>query len=277
MKNTKTRGVIVVLTMAILLSACNKAGAQTSGGKSITSATALKEYLDSQPANSADKPIKVKMAVNEKMFDDVKKAINSAGKFVSLDLSGSPLTTIPMDAFSECDNLTSVTIPNSVKSIEKGAFAGCASLTSITIPASVTSIGVYAFQYCPALTSVTIPASVTSIENSAFQHCTSLTSVTIPNSVTSIGYSAFQYCTSLTSITIPASVTSIEAYAFEYSTSLTSVTFATGSNITNENFGKDAFPEGRAGEGGNTLKTAYATGKAGTYTRAAGGNTWTKQ
>jgi len=37
-----------------------------------------------------------------------------------------------------------------------------------------------------------------------------------------------------------------------------------------------AFPEGSTGSGGNTLKAAYATGKAGTYTRAANGNTWSK-
>jgi hypothetical protein len=53
--------------------------------------------------------------------------------------------------------------------------------------------------------------------------------------------------------------------------------FATGSNITSNNFGKDAFPEGSDGSGGNTLKTAYSTGKAGTYTRPTNGFTWTKQ
>jgi len=63
--------------------------------RSITSADALKTYLDSQPANSPDKPIKVAMKINENMVEDIKKAIDSAGKYVSLNLSGSPLTTIP--------------------------------------------------------------------------------------------------------------------------------------------------------------------------------------
>jgi hypothetical protein len=79
----------------------------------------------------------------------------------------------------------------------------------------------------------------------------------------------FYGCTGLTSITIPASVTSIGDEAFDRcsSSSFTSVTFATGSNIADYNFGEDAFPE-NYGYGGNSLRDAYRTGKAGTYTRA---------
>ncbi|WP_241767249.1 leucine-rich repeat protein [Flavobacterium psychrophilum] len=40
-----------------------------------------------------------------------------------------------------CNNLTSVTIPNSVTTIRENAFADCPDLTSVTIPNSVTSIG----------------------------------------------------------------------------------------------------------------------------------------
>jgi len=100
---------------------------------------------------------------------------------------------------------------------------------------------------------------------------------TIPDSVTSIVHYAFRDCTSLTSVTIPNSVTIIYSGAFYGCTSLTSVTFATGSNIPDANFDYSAFPEGSDGYGGETLKTAYRTGKAGTYTRAANGSTWTKR
>ena len=44
-------------------------------------------------------------------------------------------------AFDGCSDLTSITIPNSVKIISTYAFYGCSVLTSITIPNSVTSIG----------------------------------------------------------------------------------------------------------------------------------------
>ena len=51
-------------------------------------------------------------------------------------------------AFSSCDSLQSVTIPNSVTSIGDGAFSECESLQSVTIPNSVTSIGDDAFNVC---------------------------------------------------------------------------------------------------------------------------------
>ena len=128
-------------------------------------------------------------------------------------------------AFYGRDDLTAVTIPDSVTSIGREAFYNCFSLTSVTIPDGVTSIGDEAFKYCDSLASVTIPDSVTSIGVCAFENCTSLTSITIPDSVTSIGNYAFYGCTSLTSVTIPDSVKSIGWYAFSDCDSLTSVTF----------------------------------------------------
>ena len=100
------------------------------------------------------------------------------------------------------DILTSVTIGNSVTTIEDYAFQGCTRLTSVTIGNSVTSIGNQAFSDCTRLTSVTIPNSVTSIGKSAFDGCSSLTSVTIGNSVTTIGEEAFSLCNGLTSINL---------------------------------------------------------------------------
>ena len=125
-------------------------------------------------------------------------------------------------AFTGCSGLTSIKIPNRVTSIENDAFSDCTNLTSIEIPAGVTSIGSEAFSGCTGLTSIEIPAGVTSVENDAFSGCTNLTSIEIPGSVTSIEYGAFSGCTNLASIEIPGSVTSIGSYAFSGCTNLAS-------------------------------------------------------
>lgn len=98
-------------------------------------------------------------------------------------------------------------------------------VTTVVIPNNVKSIGDYAFYYCGNLISVTIPNSVTSIGSHAFVGCKSITHITIPNSVTSIGGSAFSYCRGLTSITIPNSVASIEKYTFSGCSNLKDVYF----------------------------------------------------
>ena len=129
------------------------------------------------------------------------------------------------NAFEDCTNLTSITIPNSVTGIASNAFGGC-SIKSITIPNSVTNIYSSTFDGCTSLTAINVATgnryyvsvngvlynkdkttiirypegkkdksysildSVTSIESDAFGGCTSLTSIVIPKSVTSISFSA---------------------------------------------------------------------------------------
>ncbi|MDA7658125.1 leucine-rich repeat protein [bacterium] len=153
----------------------------------------------------------------------------ASGELVIPDtIEGKSVTSIGKSAFSECTNLTSITIPDSVTSIDDKAFILCSSLTSITVPDSIVSIGDAAFNSCTSLTSITIPNGITSIERVVFTHCSSLTSITIPDSVTNIGSSAFADCSSLTSITIGNSVTSIAESAFQNCSSLTSIAIPRG-------------------------------------------------
>jgi hypothetical protein len=328
-KTLKVLGAIVLFAFVCMNVACSgKSGggksANSGGGKSINSVDELKAYLDKQPANSIDKPIKVAMKANEVMLGNIAKMLMEAGKYVILDLSGSPLKTIPELAFVDinkqegcavlvgitipdsvtsiefaafqdsslasviipnsvirigevafrwCKSLASVTIGNSVTSIGSEAFSGCSNLSSVTIPNSVTSIGSGAFEGCTRLTSVNIPDSVTSIEYHAFNQCSNLASVNIPNGVTSIELEVFRNCTSLTSITIPNTVTSIGGGAFYNCTSLANITYQ-GTIPSSEFEYANSFP-------GDLRAKFYATdrtnGTPGTYTRASGGTTWTRQ
>lgn len=119
--------------------------------------------------------------------------------------------------------ITSVTIPERVKSIGDEAFSGCGLLTSISIPDNVESIGNSAFSGCDSLSSVVIGNGVKSTGSGTFAHCETLSEITIGSGLESIGVSAFEYCPSITSLTIPGNVTSIGSTAFYRCTSLETV------------------------------------------------------
>ncbi len=150
-------------------------------------------------------------------------------------------TKIGSFAFSGYDALTSVTIPDGVRTIGAGAFSSCSALTSITVDENnanyksidgnlYTKDGKTFLQYSieKTETEFTIPDGVTVIEYGAFQG-SSLTRITIPDSVTTIGDYAFAAC-SFTSITIPDSVTTIGSYAFRTCRALKNVTI--GDSVT---------------------------------------------
>ena len=82
--------------------------------------------------------------------------------------------------FEGCSNLTTVEFSGSETKIPARAFSGCA-LSSVTLPDTVRTINEYAFQSNKQLVSITIPANVTQIEKFAFLYCTALTSVTFTN------------------------------------------------------------------------------------------------
>ena len=134
-------------------------------------------------------------------------------EITSVTIPGS-VKTIKTGAFGDCSQLTSVVFMEGVKEIGCGTFDGCTSLTAINIPKSVTEIGELAFRNCASLTSIIIPPGIDIVEASTFSNCTNLTIVDIPEGVTTIGTEAFLGCTCLTSITIPQSIKTIEREAF---------------------------------------------------------------
>ena len=89
-----------------------------------------------------------------------------------------------------------------VASIAAAAFRANRFITSVHIPDSVKTIGHLAFSECTSLKSVTIGDGVTSIGNRVFLNCTSLESVTIGSGLTSFGSAVFAGCTKLTNLTM---------------------------------------------------------------------------
>ena len=107
------------------------------------------------------------------------------------------VTTIGNSAFLYCFYLTSLTLPNSLITIEEGAFAYCSGFTGdLVIPNSVVTIEPSAFFTCYAFDGdLVIGNSVTVIGDYAFNDCNGMHGMlNIPSNVTSIGTSSFRYC-----------------------------------------------------------------------------------
>ena len=151
---------------------------------------------------------------------------------------GEGVTRISYAAFSNCKNLTKVTLPSTLITIEGSAFNYCTSLTSISIPSKVTTIESRAF--CGSgLTSVNIPEGVKIIYDYVFSG-TKISSITIPSTVTQICDYAFSECKNLTSITIPQNVNEIGACAFSECSKLTKATMNC-TVLVNGKFGSGVF------------------------------------
>lgn len=133
------------------------------------------------------------------------------------------VNSIGVYAFS-LTGLFTVELPHSLKEIKQNAFSSCNNLSSVLFNASLIKIGVEAFAHCPALTDIDIPDSVIEINFRAFHECHALTSVRLPKSLKTIELMLFYNCNKLSSVVLPDSLTTIENTAF-YGTALSEIKF----------------------------------------------------
>lgn len=124
-------------------------------------------------------------------------------------IDGHQVTAIGSFAFFNCSRLHSVTIPDTVKTIEDNAFKICLDLVEVNIPDSVETIGEKAFSSCIRLADVRLPAGLSTIEKRTFYECRALKHIVIPESVTEIREEAF-YESGLTAVKLPENLQKLE-------------------------------------------------------------------
>ena len=140
------------------------------------------------------------------------------------------VTGIGVNAFSNNTKLTSIKIPETVKTIGTSAFMGCTNLKSVVLPENLERIEDSAFYNCRMLKNIDIPNSVSYLGTQAFYYCNSLTKINIPTGITTINTGTFFNCYNLQEITIPSNVRNIQSEAFYGCTALKSIKFNEGLN-----------------------------------------------
>lgn len=124
--------------------------------------------------------------------------------------------------------ITSVTIPGSVKSIGDDAFLGCKSLETVIIENGVQIIGDHAFSYNGKIRSISLPDSVKRIGKYAFDSCENLEKIVLSKKLEFMGEGAFSSCNKLRSITIPGYLKNIPESAFMFCEELKEVKIEQG-------------------------------------------------
>ena len=137
----------------------------------------------------------------------------------------SGITELGYSMFSNCTQLTSVSLPSGLKRIGSCLFLGCTRLSAITIPSSVTTIESNAFTHCDSITAITLPSGLRTMGDAVCSQMAKLTTATVSGGVTYLSNYAFNDCPGLKTITLPNTVRSIGICAFRYDTALKDVYF----------------------------------------------------
>jgi hypothetical protein len=200
---------------------------------------------DSTAGNSAANPIFLPVRLNlaGTGWTDLLSAIQTAGKYVALDLSACTMTGItpagefdPGAANTGEGKIVSLVLPDTAKSVKAGTnsnptFKNFTALTSVAA-AGVQTVGNYAFAFCTALETLSLPAAVTIGEYAFYD--TSLSTLSLPAAKT-IGGDAFSFCAALETVSLPAAA-SINSYAFSNCTALETLSFPAVTDIGEQAF-----------------------------------------
>ncbi len=138
-------------------------------------------------------------------------------------IGGLAVAAIGESAFEGNTSITKLTVPSSVKHIEKAAFKGCSELSEISFAEGLTEIGESCFEDCVKLSAINLPDSLKTLGKWAFKGCSAVKSLDLGEGVESIGEGALELLVNLKSFKLPASIKTVGVWAFADNAALESV------------------------------------------------------
>ncbi|MBP5446151.1 MAG: leucine-rich repeat domain-containing protein [Acholeplasmatales bacterium] len=131
-----------------------------------------------------------------------------------IDLSNTSVENILTKTFFECKNVYRIVLPDCLKVIGYQAFSNCQSLEELIIPEGIEEIMSGAFEECSSLISIKVPSSIKKIEMNLFKNCSHLERITLSDGLIKIGESAFENCIKLIEINLPKTLRVLDMFAF---------------------------------------------------------------
>ena len=145
---------------------------------------------------------------------------NDTNVVIPSEYNGKKVTMIGEKAFRGT-NISSITLPISIKEIGDSVFQDCYNLTHVILNQGLEKIGSYAFE-ATNISSITFPSSIKEFGINAFSSCYNLSKVTLNEGLEKICSTAF-WGVNISSITIPSSVKEIDNDAFSNCNNLSQV------------------------------------------------------
>lgn len=109
------------------------------------------------------------------------------------------IETIGEWAFSECDNLKKISLPEEITEVSRGLFYG-SGINEVIFPKTIKRIGACAFAYCKDLKSMTLPDGLTETEKAVFEGCRNIEKVILPESLQIMRNWTFNGCDKLKTV-----------------------------------------------------------------------------
>ncbi len=191
--------------------------------------------------------------------------------------------------FQDCDALTEIVFPVTMKELGSEAFNVCDNITKVVIPdeCPLREISFHCFAYNYKLKDLQISDNITIIHSGAFTSCNSLTEVKMPEHLKEIRESAFEYCRGLKKVDFKNELELIGHDAFAWSSVLEDYTFPVSlktigvgafmrTNATAVNIPANVTSIGGAAFARNQKLTAFTVDEANTAYKVIEGILFTK-